>query len=284
MAGLREPSLEVAIGFKGVGKTYTANDIINQYVKNDPSGRKGRPVLVFDTNNEYCDSNGYYGFKAIDFDVTEPNENLRCKEIKKIVAPGKYRILPFRKDRQPMSQKEMMITATSIIRHYRNGMLVLEDINKYSMSSYNQDFVGMFIGLRHLGVDLMAHFQSLRAIPPRVWQNMNFLRWHKQSDAIFKYKDRIDNFELFAIAEQVIEYKYSSDEHYFLWVDVLKNKLINVTPEDFKKGCLSYLNIYGSALSKESQSFDENGQKKYKSTADSINGFAERKAKQYLRE
>jgi hypothetical protein len=284
MGELREPSFEVVIGFKGVGKTYTTNAIIDQYIKNDPSGRKGRPVLVFDINNEYCDSNGYYGFKAIDFDVTEKNENKRCEQIRKIVAPGKYRILPYRKDRQPMGLGEMITTATTIVRHYRNGLLVLEDINKYSMSSYKQDFVGMFIGLRHLGVDLVAHFQSLRAIPPRVWQNMNFLRWHKQSDAIYKYKNRIDNFELFAIAEQIIEYKYGSDEHYFLWVDVLKNKLDNVSKEDFKQGCISYLNIYGGALSKESQSFDETGQKKYKNSSEAINGFAEKKARQYLRE
>lgn len=280
----REPSFEVVIGFKGVGKTYTTNQIIDSYVKNDSSGRKGRPVLVFDINNEYCDSNGYYGFKAIDFDVTEKNEAIRASEIRKIKAAGKYRILPYRKDRQPMSLSELISTATTIIRNYRNGMLVLEDINKYSMSSYKQDFVGMFIGLRHLGIDCVAHFQSLRAIPPRVWANMNYLRWHKQSDAIMKYKERIDNFELFAIAEKIVDYNYDNgNERYFLWIDVLKNKLDNVSPEDFKQGAIAYLNAYPSVLARQAIAVGDTGEKIYKNKKDTIDGFIAQKQKQYLR-
>lgn len=282
MAELREPSFEVVIGFKGVGKTFTTNKVIDDYIKNDPSGRKGRPVLVFDINGEYDSSNGYYGYKAIDYDVTEKNEMKRCEQIRKIKAPGKYRILPYRKDRQPMSLGEMIATAHTIVKYYRNGMLVLEDINKYSLSNYSQDFVGMFIGLRHLGVDLVAHFQSLRAIPPRVWANMNYLRWHKQSDAIAKYKNRIDNYELFQIAEKIVDYKYTSDEHYYLWIDVLKNKLYNVSPDDFKQGCISYLNMFPNILNKEINSLNEQGQRKYRDKGQTQAGFVQDRAKQYL--
>ncbi len=282
MAEFREPAFEVVIGFKGVGKTYTTNAIIDEYIKNSPDGRKGRPVLVFDVNNEYCDSNGYPGFKAIDYDVRIDNEMKRAAEIRKIVSPGKYRILPFRKDQQPMSLGEMIRTATTIVRHFRNGMLVLEDINKYSMSSYNQDFIGMFIGLRHLGVDLVAHFQSLRAIPPRVWANMNYLRWHKQGDVIAVYKNRIGNFELFAIAERIVENKYLQDQHYYLWIDIMHNKLQNVEPEDFRKGCIEYINMYSGEIGKEMKSVGEDGQRRYKTTSDAINGFVQKKQLQYL--
>ncbi len=282
MADLREPSFEVVIGFKGVGKTYTTNKVIDDYIRTEPGGRKGRPVLVFDVNNEYCDSNGYMGYKAIDFDVTEKNDAIRAAEIRKIKVPGKYRILPFRKDRQPFQFGDYITAAQSIIRNYRGGMLVLEDINKYTLSSYKQDFVGMFIGMRHLGIDCVAHFQSLRAIPPRVWANMNYLRWHKQSDAIFKYKNRIDNFELFAIAEKIVDYKYESDERYFLWIDVLRNKLFNVAPEDFKQGCIRYLNAYPGVLNKNTASIGDDGQKLYKDTKESISGFVDHRSKRYL--
>lgn len=279
---LREPSFEVVIGFKGVGKTYTTNKIIDDYIRNDSGGRKGRPVLVFDTNNEYCDSNGYYGFKAIDFDVTEKNEFKRSEQIRKIISPAKYRILPYKKDRTPMTITELVTTASTIVKYYRNGMLVLEDINKYTLSSYKQEFVGMFIGLRHLGVDLVAHFQTLRAIPPKVWGNMNYLRWHKQSDRIFKYKNRIDNFELFSIAESIVDYKYQTDQRYYLWISVLEEKLINVTPEDFKSGCIAYLSHNPTELNKIMYHLDDKGVKKYKTTQDAIRGFSESKAKQYL--
>lgn len=282
MSDRREPSFEVVIGFKGVGKTYTTNKFIEDYIKNDPSGWKGRPVLVFDINNEYCDSNGYGGYKAIDFDVTEKNEYLRSEQIRKIKAPAKYRILPYKKDRTPMTISELIVTASTIVKYYRNGLLVLEDINKYTQSSYKQEFVGMFIGLRHLGVDLVAHFQSLHAIPPKVWDNMNYLRWHKQSEKIFKYKQRISNIELFTIAECVIDYKYQSDQRYYLWISVLEEKLINVTPEDFKQGCLSYLNTHPQEINRLMGYISEVGGKKYKDKQAAINGFTELKAKQYL--
>lgn len=282
MPELREPSFEVVIGFKGVGKTYTTNAIIDDYIKTQPGGRKGRPVLVFDTNNEYCDSNGYHGFKAIDFDVTEKNEYKRSEQIRKIQAPAKYRILPYKKDRTPMTINELVTTASTIVKYYRNGLLVLEDINKYTLSSYKQEFVGMFIGLRHLGVDLVAHFQTLRAIPPKVWGNMNYLRWHKQSDRIFKYKNRIDNFELFSIAECIVDHKYQTDQRYYLWISVLEEKLIGVTPEDFKEGCREYLNAHPQEIGKLMNYIDETGGKKYKDNNTAINGFIEKKAKQYL--
>lgn len=282
MAELREPLFEVVIGFKGVGKTYTTNSIIEDYIKNIPGGKKGRPVLVFDVNNEYSDSNNYFGYKAIDFDIREPNAYIRSEQIRKISAPGKYRILPFRKDRQPMSLSEIQTTAKDIVSYYRNGMLVLEDINKYTLSNLSQDFVGMFIGIRHLGVDLVAHFQSLRAIPPKIWSEMTHLRWHKQSEKIIKYRNRITSLELFSIAECVVDRMYLSDPHYFLWVDKLQEKLINVSREQFNQGCRDYLNQNPRIRMGLKLHLDDQGNKKYANDNAVITGFIEEKAKQYL--
>jgi hypothetical protein len=284
MAGLREPSFEVVIGFKGVGKTYTTNGVIDQYVKNDPSGWKGRPALVFDVNNEFCDANGYYGYKAIDFDVTEKNEFKRSEQIRKIVSPGKYRILPYKKNRQPMTINELMTTASTIVKYYRNGLLLLEDMNKYALSHFSQDFVGMFIGLRHLGVDLVAHFQSLRAIPPKVWSEMSFLRWHKQSEKIIKYKGRITNLELFSIAEAIVDYKYPNDPHYYLWISILDEKLLNVTMEDFRKGCYIYLQYNRHEINSLMThiDFEGTGKKRYTNEKEAVDAFIEAKSKHYL--
>jgi hypothetical protein len=284
MAELREPTLLVAIGFKGVGKTYETNAEIEEYIKNDSTGRKGRPVLVFDVNNEFCDSNGYYGYKAIDFNVEETNDFRRSEQIRKVSVPGKYRIVPYKKNGQPMSVNELMLTASTIVSYYRNGMLLLEDLNKYALSNYKTDFVGMFVGLRHLGVDLVVHFQSLRAIPPKIWSEMGYLRWHKQSEKIFKYKNRISNLELFSIAEAIVDIKYQEDKHYFLWVNILNEKLIGVTPEDFKRGCAIYISRNKWELRNIMSELDleGDGERKVKSEKDAANVFIERRAKQYL--
>jgi len=281
---MREPSFEVVIGFKGVGKTYTTNGVSDKYILNNPSGWKARPVLVFDVNNEYCDSNGYYGYKAIDFDVDEANEFKRSEQIRKIIAPKKYRIVPYQKNGQPMTINQLMITASTVVKYYRNGMLILEDINKYAGSNFKQDFVGMFIGMRHLGVDLIAHFQSLHAIPPKIWDNMNYLRWHKQAEKIIKYKNHVSNLELFTIAECIVDFNYQIDEHYYLWVDTMRQKLINVTPEDFRKGCINYLQYnrheIGSLM--RHTDLEGNGQRKYKTEKEAVEAFIQTKSKAYL--
>ena len=281
---MREPSFEVVIGFKGVGKTYTTNAIIQDYIKNDPSGRKARPVLVFDVNAEFCDDNGYYGYKAIDYDVTEPNEFKRSEQIRNIVSPGKYRIIPYKKNRQPMTVSELMTTASTIVKYYRNGMLLLEDMNKYALSNFKQEFVGMFIGLRHLGVDLVAHYQSLRAITPKVWSDMNFLRWHKQSEKIIKYRGRISNLELYSIAEQIVDFKYQSDPRYYLWVSTMEEKLLNVTPEDFKAGCMRYLSSNPGEITRMMNHLDLEGKTKYRNRQDAIADFLKTKEQAYLKQ
>jgi len=273
MSDLREPSALIAIGFKGVGKTYTTKAEIEKYVMNDAAtGRKARPVLVFDVNGEY------EGYTAVDFDIDEPNEAIRSAEIKKIQAPGKYRIVAYKKNRQLMNASEMYTTVISICNAYRNGLLVLEDINKYMLSNVKIDIVSTLIGLRHHGTDLIIHYQSLRAIPPRMWGNMNFLRWHKQSDGIDKYKNRLDNYELFKIGERIIEAKYLEDKYFYFWVDMLGEKLIGVSDLDFEKAALEYLGVTPGALRERERLLTlNNGNKK-----DAAKNFIEQKKKQYL--
>lgn len=279
---MREPTFEVVIGFKGVGKTYLTNQIISSYITDGPNGRKGRPALVFDVNNEFCDSNGYIGYKAIDFDVTEKDDFIRSEQIRKIKVAGKYRIVPYKKNGQPMTIAELMKTASTIVTYYRNGLLLLEDFNKYALSNFKTDFVGMFIGLRHLGVDLIAHFQSLRAIPPKVWSEMGYLRWHKQSEKIYKYRNRISNLELFSIAEEIVDYKYQTNRRFYLWVSTMENKIIGVTPEDMKQGCIRYLSANPQEISKMMHHIDLDGKKKYNTTQEAVNGFIQEKTELYL--
>jgi hypothetical protein len=274
----REPFMVAVIGFMGVGKTYTTMETVNDYIKNGPFGWRGRPVLAFDPNVE----ESYHDFKALDFDVTEKNEFKRAIQIAATKAPGKYRILPYKKNRQPMTTTEMVTTAVTICKFYRNGMLILEDINKYTGYSYKQDLIGMFMGLRHLGVDLVLHFQNLRAVPTRIWQNMTYLRWHKQSDPIFKIKGRISNFELFSIAEQIVDLKYQTNEYYYLWLNNLKGKIEGVPLEDFKAGATNYMLKNSSVIYKLTNELGSDGQRRYKSNTEAMNGFIEEKAREYL--
>jgi hypothetical protein len=274
---LREPTLEVAIGFRGVGKTFTFDQFSDEYVK-----LQRRPILVFDVNNEFENGNRLFGYKAIDYDAAEKNEYIRSEQIRKILAPGKYRIIPYKKNRQPMTTNELLTTATTIVSYFRNGLVLLEDLNKYTNSHFKQEFIGTFIGLRHVGVDLVLHFQSLHAIPPKVWDGMQHLRWHKCAEKIIKYKGHATNYEMFAIAEAIVDYKYRDNPRFFLYLDALRNR-IQATPEDFKKGCEIYLSQNPRALKELLTHIDLNtGGKKYKSQGDAVSEFIKSKQDEYL--
>jgi hypothetical protein len=49
---MREPKLGVAVGRKGVGKTYTTNQMIAGYVMGSATA-KGRKALILDVNDEF---------------------------------------------------------------------------------------------------------------------------------------------------------------------------------------------------------------------------------------
>jgi hypothetical protein len=273
----REPYLVVVIGFKGVGKTYETKKQVESYIMNDPkTARKARPVLVFDVNGEYTD------YQAIDFDITEKNDYIRSAELRKISAPGKYRIVNYKKDRSLMSVSEMYQTLITICKYYRGGLLILEDVNRYMLYNVKVDIVGLLIGLRHLGTDLIIHYQSLRRIPTQMWANMNYLRWHKQSDGIDKYKGKMDNYELFKIGELISQRQYMSDPRYFFYIDLLGDKLLGVDELVFEKACLEYLAIVPGALRDRQRLMKMDPDKEVKTNNNAVKAFIEDKKKQYL--
>ena len=52
----REPIFYVAVGKKGIGKTYFTKQLIKAYVKGVPANNlKPRKVLVMDVNNEFTE-------------------------------------------------------------------------------------------------------------------------------------------------------------------------------------------------------------------------------------
>jgi hypothetical protein len=236
----REPSMEIVVGKKGVGKSYLTKQQIDSYVMNDPStGRSGRPVLVIDTTGEYSD------YKTVYFDIEEKNELIRARNIIKIKAPIKYRILCFKKNGQPMNVNEIVTTVSTAAKFFRNGLLVLEDINKYILHSVRVDIVGLLVSIRHLGVDLILHYQAARKIPPTMWQNCNFLRMHKQIETVDVFRNRVPDFEIIKLSEFVVNRRYESgDYHYCCWVAIEDSYVVNVSEEDWKQACKDYFFTY----------------------------------------
>ena len=55
---MREAQLGIAVGKRGIGKTYTTVQIINQYILGFNGSSKPRRVLVMDVNDEFTNIKG----------------------------------------------------------------------------------------------------------------------------------------------------------------------------------------------------------------------------------
>jgi hypothetical protein len=226
----REPILMCATGKKGVGKTYTTMGLINSYIKpNKKTGKKARKVLIYDINMEYTD------YKAISIkDVASFSRQSKI-EVR--------RVLPMTADGKIATLEQMIDLLHKIITNYRGGLLILEDINRYLIQAKTVEIIGLLATNRHRDLDIICHFQSLSALDPRMWQNTTFVRFHYQLDDIKRYAQRVPNYEMFKIAQCLLEFKYlkKGDKRFFCYVACDENYITgNFTKLDFQEACEDY--------------------------------------------
>ena len=211
---MREPKLGVAVGKKGVGKSYTTDQMIASYVRGNPSkGVVGRKALILDVNDEYVD------IKA-----------LRLRDVMKFSAHTTIearRIRPFNDDGVRMTLKEIQNALFSILRDYRGGLLLIEDINRYISDHLPNDLVGAICTNRHTDTDIIMHFQSIGRVTSKIWQNLNWVRFHKNTDSVDRHIKKFeDKFEYLKIAEILVNTQYyNGNERFFLFVDIDSEKI-----------------------------------------------------------
>lgn len=227
----REPILLCATGKKGVGKTFTTTSSFKDYIKGNPkTGKKGRKILIYDINMEYTQ------YKSIPLEYIPKFSRQSKVEVR--------RVLPMSEGGKVADINEMVEILNKIIMSFRGGMLVLEDINRYLIQSKTAEVIGLLATNRHRDLDIVCHYQSLSALDPRMWQNTTFVRFHMQIDDIKRYAQRIPNYELFKIAQCLVEYKYlkMGDKRFFCYVACDENYITgNFTRLDFKTACIEFL-------------------------------------------
>ena len=205
----REPKLLVAVGKKGVGKSYTTKEMMNNYAYANPKRR----VLILDVNDEYFDVKAI-SIQDVPLFSIHPQIEVR-------------RIRPFLDNGKRMTLDDIASTLFIILETFRNGLLLVEDINKYISDTMPNDLVGAICTNRHIGVDIIMHYQSIGRITSKVWQNLNIIRMHKITDAVKKHKHKFeDKYEYLSIAEIMINQEYEKgNKHFFVYVDVDDEKV-----------------------------------------------------------
>lgn len=251
----REAYILTVVGRQGGGKTY-------RQVQECLAYAKSRKVLVFDCN---VPSGSYKDFPTIDYDCTLQDEykhgrvtvdksTTRAGVIKQWpTGVGARRVVNYRKDTQMMNVTEMNQTALDMMSHFKDGMLVFEDMNAYLIGVRALGFLSNFLRCRHNGVDLVLILQSAGAIDPRIWANTSLLRMHKTLDSVRtpSIRRRIphDKFEMVMLGELMVNHQYDlGNTYFFVYLELRQYKILGATPDLLSKACHKYLNIFSTEL------------------------------------
>lgn len=234
----REAGMMVATGVQGVGKTYQNMHTIKDYVIDKPKTRvKGRKCLIFDTNGEYTAEqfakNGIPNFKISRLAVSDVEqwcrtENSECRRI----------------DAKNLGIAQKREAVEHLLKIYKNGMLILEDINTYILSvTFMEEIIGGLVNLRHRAVDVMISYQSLRPVEPRIWQNSRWVRMHYQADDVMDIRGKVTNVTLFKIAQLLVNTRYfNGDKRFFVYIHNFANTITGAfTKTEFEEACKKYL-------------------------------------------
>jgi hypothetical protein len=270
----RQPKAMVAVAMQGGGKTYTTMQELAIYQR-----KYKRPVLIVDINGEYNQ------YKAVYYDAREPdrrkraNGNLKTNRmgIAGIRLPRIYRVIGIRPDNIPMNEVELVELIYTITDYFTNGILILEEMNTYIRRQVPAGFYAFMIRLRHKGVDLIMHYQSIGDAHPDIWRQTKVLRLHRAMDSVRSIEGKIPNFELVRISELAIEKHYLigtpdyNGKYYFLYIDFENMKIIGITEEDFREACERYLYQTTREMKDIMQEENEQGKRKYPTKQDAIN-------------
>jgi len=253
---MREAQLGVAVGKKGVGKSYTTNKIIDSYVRgNMGSGIMPRRALILDVNDEFS--------------------HIKALAIKDIVKFSVHplvearRIRPFHDNGKKMTLNDLASTLFIILETYRGGLLLIEDINRYISDSLPNDVIGAICTNRHTSLDIIMHFQSIGRISPKIWQNMNWIRFHKNLDSVKKHQGKFeDKYELLSLVETIVNNEYNNgNKRFYMYANMDEMEFMGkIDPKKLDMAMTQYIEAhYRKLITPMLQIKMNNGKAKYSS-------------------
>lgn len=239
----RQPMIMLVCGETGVGKTYRNKLEIKRYMMDHLAvGKKGRKVLAFDTNDD-----DYPKFKTV-----SPNH------LKALTKVSSRRIRPFNPDGSPMDNDEKKEVITKIMKHYKNGLIVLDDIDHYMTGAKGQSMIGALCTVRHKGIDVVLTHQSVAKITTSEWQNCTWLRLHHQVDDVTRYRERIPKYQMVRIAQLIVdeqyelcsnafamgklsEQEYKIQKSFFVYVNMREQRIRGCSRAAFIRACKRFI-------------------------------------------
>lgn len=241
----REAKLTIVIGKKGVGKTHATLVMIKRYLEINK-----RKVLILDTNNEFSDVKK-------DFDPSFPHiKALALQDVKRFTYSPVIearRISVMKPEGGKMNLSELQDALGQILLNYENGLLLIEDINKFISDSLPSDLIGSIVTQRHVSVDVITHFQTIsKALHPKIWGNANFIRWHQCEDFVGMQKAEFRT-PIMYLTERLVERKVKQgDPRFHCYYDKEARVILgNFTKKEFRAAIEEYLQDNIAIVNKE---------------------------------
>ncbi len=254
--GVRECLVNGVVGQTGSGKSFTLHKEIAFYTK-PGANRTGRKVLVFDTNGEYTE------LPAIANCQTEP-------EFKKIMNAWQ-KVEGRRINAQNWSRDQKYQGLLWCHSHFKNGLLVIDDIDKIAVHTKSQAIIGTLMGNRHDALDVTLCHQSLEMPTHDFYRNVTTLRLHHQRFNSNNLKDRAKgSYNILKIASLIIKRQYESgNKYYFLTMHLRNEKIYGIpnTPagrKEFELAVRKYLTLEPAEIREEISEMDAAGLINYK--------------------
>lgn len=230
-ANSREAVTILAIGEKGVGKTYTSMNFFKENYTKNIGSKKGRKVLIFDTNGEFED------IEPLHFEQIKYFNTQKVVEIRRVLALDPVTFKPLGVDGKARLLERIFEEQTP-----RDMAVFLEDLNSYITQTTSKQMIDVLTTNRHKAIDLFIHLQTFRAVPPRIWGNVNLIRLHQTGDGVRQVLNKVRNARLTEVAYNLVEEKCKTNKRFYCWIDY-DNKCISgkFTFKDLKEACLEYV-------------------------------------------
>src|SRR3990167_7399916 len=154
-------------GKKWVGKSTTNKVIVANYLENIK-----RKVLIYNVTGEgtYDDLRTikinpihgvdiFIGEKDKEKEVYKKTREYRQRNFYNLNKLEARCVIPIKDDGSNFSVKEKKDLLIDILTAYRNGLLIIEDIDNYSTRAQNQEIIGALSTNRHLKMDMIIVHQ-----------------------------------------------------------------------------------------------------------------------------
>ena len=269
---MREAQLGIAVGKRGIGKTHTTLQIINEYILGFGVSSKPRRVLILDVNDEF---ENIKALKLADVKLFSMHPKIEAR-----------RIRPYLQNGQKMTLEDICQALFYILENYKGGMLLIEDINKYLTHHFPKDVIGAICTNRHSDMDILMHYQAIGKVPTTVWENANWIRFHKNNQSVDRHEKKFeDKYELMKIAECIVDFQFQNgNPRFFLYADIDNMKLKGrVTQAMAEKGVEDYMTFnYRKVVTPELNRTGLDGKKVYANAEECSRAIKSKLLKDYF--